>query len=377
VGDDTTAGSEQGSTTRLFLAGDVMTGRGIDQVLPRSVDPRLFEPVVTSARRYVALAEAANGPILRPVELDYVWGEALAELTRAAPAARIVNLETAVTTSDAAWPGKGIHYRMHPGNVGLFRAASIDVCVLANNHVLDWGRVGLLETLEALSSAGVAVAGAGRDASCAAVPAVLPSAAGRLLVFAFATVGSGVPRSWRASADRAGVQWCEPDEAGADEVSAMVRRWRRPGDIVVVSLHWGGNWGFAIPEAHRAFAHRLIDDGVADVIHGHSSHHPLGIEVHRGRLILYGCGDLVNDYEGIGGHEDFGPDIGIMYFVDLAADGTLHALEMVPLRMRRFRLEHVRGEARRWWAETLDRESRALGASVTHGPGGRYRLRWS
>lgn len=354
-----------------------MTGRGIDQVLPSSVDPRLFEPVVTSAWRYVALAEAVNGPIPRPVELDYVWGQALAELRRAEPAARIVNLETSVTASDTAWPGKGIHYRMHPANVGLLRAAAIDVCVLANNHVLDWGRAGLLETLDALTSAGVAVAGAGRDASSAALPAVLPSARGRLLVFAFATAGSGVPRSWRASADRAGVQMCEPDDAGADEVAGAVRRWQRPGDVVLVSLHWGGNWGFEIPEAHRAFAHRLIDDGVADVIHGHSSHHPLGIEVHRGRLILYGCGDLVNDYEGIGGHEDFGPDVGIMYFVDLAGDGALQALEMTPLRMRRFRLEHVGGEARRWWAKALERECRALGASVTHGPGGRYRLRWS
>jgi poly-gamma-glutamate synthesis protein (capsule biosynthesis protein) len=110
----------------LFLCGDVMTGRGIDQVLAHPGKPHLQEQYVR-----------ASGPIERPVASEYIWGDALAELERVRPDARIVNLETAVTTAEDAWPGKAVHYRMHPANVSCLTAARIDCCVLANNHVLD------------------------------------------------------------------------------------------------------------------------------------------------------------------------------------------------------------------------------------------------
>ena len=121
-----TSGRMPERTVTLFLAGDVMTGRGIDQILPRPGDPRLFEPYVSSALEYVALAERESGPLPRPVGFSYIWGDALAELGRVAPDARIVNLETAVTTSDDAWPGKGIHYRMNPANLPCLTAAGLD-----------------------------------------------------------------------------------------------------------------------------------------------------------------------------------------------------------------------------------------------------------
>jgi poly-gamma-glutamate synthesis protein (capsule biosynthesis protein) len=134
----------------LFLCGDVMTGRGIDQVLPQPSKPQLFEPYMRSALGYVQLAEEENGPIPRPVDFSYIWGDALDTWERLRPDLRIVNLETAVTTSDEAQSGKSIHYRMHPANVPCLPAAGIDCCVLANNHVLDWGYAGLAETLDTL-----------------------------------------------------------------------------------------------------------------------------------------------------------------------------------------------------------------------------------
>jgi len=132
----------------LFLCGDVMTGRGVDQILPHPSAPHLYESAARSARSYVEIAEAATGPIARPVDAAYIWGDALSELERVQPRARIINLETAVTTSEDAWPDRGIHYRMHPKNVGCLTAARIDCCELANNHVLDWGAAGLVETLD-------------------------------------------------------------------------------------------------------------------------------------------------------------------------------------------------------------------------------------
>ena len=110
----------------LFLCGDVMTGRGVDQVLPHPGDPRIHEPHARSAGMYVELAERAHGPIPRPVDFAYIWGDALEELARVRPGARIVNLETSITRSDDYWRGKGINYRMHPDNVPCLTAAHID-----------------------------------------------------------------------------------------------------------------------------------------------------------------------------------------------------------------------------------------------------------
>ncbi len=79
---------------RIFLCGDVMTRRGIDQVLPHPSSPILHENYVGSALDYLYLAEQANGPVPRPAEFSYIWGAALDEWNRAQPHARIINLET-------------------------------------------------------------------------------------------------------------------------------------------------------------------------------------------------------------------------------------------------------------------------------------------
>lgn len=362
---------------RLFLCGDVMTARGIDQVLPHPGDPTLHEGYAMSALDYVALAEAAHGPIPRPVDFGYVWGDALAEWARAAPDVRIVNLETAVTTSDDWERAKGIHYRMHPGNVPCLTAARIDCCVLANNHVLDWGEAGLAQTLATLRHARLQTAGAGRDLAEAAAPAVLNTPRGRVLVFAFGAGSSGIPADWTAAASRPGVNLLtDYSDATVARIAAQVEAARRPGDVVVASIHWGGNWGYALPAAHRTFAHDLIDRCGVDVVHGHSSHHPLGIEVHEGRPILYGCGDFLNDYEGIRGYEAYRGDLSLMYFLDVEpGSGKLLRLLMVPMRMRRFRLERAAAADTRWLRERLDRESSSFGCRVEAAADGALELR--
>ncbi|GGW30217.1 hypothetical protein GCM10010340_04920 [Streptomyces griseoloalbus] len=342
----------------LFLCGDVMPGRGVDQILPHPGDPALREGFVRDARDYVELAEAVSGPIPRPVPFAWPWGEALRLLEDAAPDARIINLETSVTRSDAFAPGKAVHYRMHPANVPAVAAARPDVCVLANNHVLDFGRPGLRETLDALGGAGLRAAGAGRDADSAYAPAVVPVEGGRVLVFALGTMSSGIPPSWTATAERSGVAYLpEPSATTAAVVVDRVRRTKRPGDIAVVSVHWGSNWGYRVPRNQIRFARALVDGGV-DVVHGHSSHHPRPVEMYRGRLILYGCGDFVDDYEGISGYEEYRDDLRLAYLASVAADtGRPAGLRMVPLRARRMRLEAAADDERAWLRETLDRIS--------------------
>ena len=355
------------SAMTLFLAGDVMCGRGIDQILPHPARPQLFESFVKCARDYVRLAERQSGPIHCPVGWDYVWGDALAELDRRQPHARIVNLETAVTARGDPWPAKGIHYRMHPANVPCLAAAGLDCCVLANNHVLDWGYAGLGDTLSALHRAGLRTAGAGLNQTEAEAPACIEvTGKGRVLVLAMAGDCSGVSPSWEATAERAGISRV-PDfsvqaaQGLADRAAAA----RREGDLVVVSLHWGGNWGFQVPTEQRSFARRLIDSGAVDVVFGHSSHHVKGIEVYRERLILYGCGDLLNDYEGIGGYDSYRPGLGLMYFPSLDAQAhCLVNLTMVPVRVERFQIQRATDDETAWLLATLNREGQRFGTGV-------------
>jgi poly-gamma-glutamate synthesis protein (capsule biosynthesis protein) len=356
-----------------------MTGRGIDQILPHPCDPALYEPYMRSALGYVEIAERGSGPIPRRVDPAYVWGDALDELERERPAARIVNLETAVTQSDAP-EAKGINYRMHPNNVACLSSARIDCCVLANNHVLDWGISGLTETLQTLEKAGIKTAGAGANRIDARAPAELPLEGGaRILVFALAAETSGVPPHWAARTNRPGVDFLE-DLSGKTvaRIAGEVRRAKRPGDIAIVSLHWGSNWDYRVSEAERRFAHALIDSAGADLVHGHSSHHAKGIEVHAGKLILYGCGDFINDYEGISGHESYRGDLGSMYFPTLAPEsGRLVRLELVAIRMRRFRVERAGSADRSALCAILEREGGRFGTHAKLRSDGRIEICWA
>lgn len=362
----------------LFLCGDVMTGRGVDQILPHPSGHRIFEPYVEDAREYVALAEARNGPIGRPVTPPYIWGEALPELARVGPDVRIVNLETSITTSDDYWRGKGINYRMHPENIDCLTAAHVDVCGLANNHVLDYGYPGLSETLDTLRRAGIQHAGAGRTLAEAGAPAIVPLANGiRVLVFAVGSETSGIPPGWAARSDRPGIDLL-PDlsERTARRFLERVSQVQRARDILVASIHWGSNWGYDVPRTHVRFAHYLVDGGI-DIVYGHSSHHPRPIEVHRNRLILYGCGDFIDDYEGIEGYEPYRDDLVLMYFATLSAvSGELTALQMTPMQIRKMTLNTPSQADAAWTRGTLERVNGPYGTHTDLTERGTLLLRW-
>jgi poly-gamma-glutamate capsule biosynthesis protein CapA/YwtB (metallophosphatase superfamily) len=134
----------------------------------------------------------------------------------------------------------------------------------------------------------------------------------------------------------------------ADRLADRFDRVRRPGDVGLISIHWGSNWGYDVPEAHLRFAHRLIDGGV-DLVHGHSSHHPRPLEVYRDKLVLYGCGDFLQDYEGISGHEEYRGDLVLMYFPALeSTTGRRLTLSMVPMRVRKMRLNRASAREAKW-----------------------------
>ncbi|WP_439882610.1 CapA family protein [Pontibacter sp. MBLB2868] len=362
----------------IFLCGDVMIGRGIDQVLPSSVDPKIYETYVKDARDYVKIAERKSGAIPQQVRYDYIWGDALKVWESIAPVLKIINLETSITTNKEHWPDKLIQYRMHPDNVRVLTTAGIDCASLANNHVLDWQRSGLLETLQVLREAGIAYAGAGQDLEEAQKPAILKTGKNRVIVFAYGSASSGIPESWSASPKRSGVNFL-PDLSikTVQMISEQVKQVKKPGDVVVFSVHWGSNWGYDIPPRQREFARNLVEKAGVDIVYGHSSHHPQGIEVHHNKLIIYGAGDFINDYEGISGHEWFRGDLSLMYFPEVdPASGKLLSLKMVPMKINRFQLQHASPADAAWLLKVLDRESNKLGAGIVMNEDTTLSLTW-
>jgi poly-gamma-glutamate synthesis protein (capsule biosynthesis protein) len=224
----------------------------------------------------------------------------------------------------------------------------------------------------------MATAGAGEDVAAASAAAVLPIAGhGRVLVFAFGHLSGGIPPAWAAGDDQTGVSLLSDlSVKTATGIAERIDATARDGDRIVVSVHWGGNWGYEVPARHREFAHALIDEAGVDVVHGHSSHHPKAVEVYRGRPILYGCGDLLNDYEGIEGHETYRGDLTLMYFLRVSPSGGLVSFELVPLRIERFQLRRAAAAEARWLTDRLDRECRRFGGGVALNEDRALTLEW-
>jgi poly-gamma-glutamate synthesis protein (capsule biosynthesis protein) len=354
--------SEEQNTIRLFLCGDVMTGRGVDQILPNPGDPEIHESYMKSALGYVKLAENENGKIPYPVDPLYIWGEAIHYWHEFDPDIKIINLETSITSYGEPWPNKAVNYRMHPDNIACLVDAGINYCALANNHLLDYGRKGMEQTLHALGEADIAFSGCGTSLEEARRPAVFPlGEKGRILIFSVGLVTSGIPHEWSADNERGGVYLPMTNGEILNYLKSYLESNRKERDVVVVSIHWGSNWGYTISSSQRQLARRLIDEAGVDVIHGHSSHHFKGIEVYRNKPVIYGAGDFINDYEGIGGHESYRGDLTLMYFLDMnIVDNKLRKLSLIPLRIRKMQLQKASGNEMKWIERILDREGRNL-----------------
>ncbi|MGH8683737.1 MAG: CapA family protein, partial [Nitrosospira sp.] len=274
---------------------------------------------------------------------------------------------------------KSVNYRMHPDNIPCITAANIDCCILANNHVLDWGYPGLVETLKTLRMAEIKTAGAGRNIQEAQAPAIMTiPGKGRVLVFSLGSETSGIPWNWAARTDKPGVNLLQDlSEKTVRNIRDGIEHVKSAEDIVVASIHWGSNWGYEVPREQRKFACRLIDEAGVDIIHGHSSHHVKGIEVYQGKPILYGCGDFLNDYEGISGHEAYRGDQVLMYFVSMdRLTGKLISLQMAPMQVKRFRLNRTSGDDAIWLRDILNREGKKFGTGVELYADNTLTLRW-
>jgi poly-gamma-glutamate capsule biosynthesis protein CapA/YwtB (metallophosphatase superfamily) len=290
----------------LALTGDVMLGRGVNEVLRTA----------------------------RPAE---PWGDVLPLLLSAD--LRVINLECAITGHRRPWSRtpKVFHFRADPSCVEVLRTARVDACSLANNHTLDFEEKGLLDTLAHLEAAGIRYAGAGRNLEEATRPVLLE---GGVALVAF----TDNEPPFAAGPDRPGTNYLpvstEPEVLRRVEEAIGAAR-EAGARTVVFSNHWGPNMVRRPKAAFRRFARAVVDRG-ADVYYGHSAHVFQGVEVYRGKPILYDTGDFIDDYAV---DPDLRNDRSFLFRVSME-DGEFKRLELFPVVLPYARVELAGGEER-------------------------------
>jgi poly-gamma-glutamate capsule biosynthesis protein CapA/YwtB (metallophosphatase superfamily) len=276
---------------KIALVGDVMLGRGVNDVL-RHAPP------------------------------DYPWGDTIRVLREAD--FRVANLECAISDRGEPWPDKMFHFRSDAKNIAVLKAAQIDAVSLANNHALDFGVGALTDTVLLLDCNHVAHAGAGMNRLAAFAPAISPVDRLKIGLISF----TDNEPDWEARAERCGVAYVpvDLDDARAQALLQSIREARREVDILIVAGHWGPNWGYTPPPSHVTFAHRMVDFG-ADIVFGHSGHVFRGVEKYRSRSVVYCAGDFVDDYAV---DEDERNDESFVFVIDICADGKTRRMLLYP-----------------------------------------------
>lgn len=266
----------------------------------------------------------------------FPWGDVLPALQAADGA--VCNLECVFSDRGAPWPGKLFTFRSDARNVRVLQVAGVRAVSLANNHVLDFGDQALADCLEVLDAAGIARAGAGRDAREAQRPAVWTCGGLRVGMVAF----TDNEPEWEAGPDRPGVFYApvDPEDLRFQKVVELTRALARGVDRVVVSAHWGPNWGRRPLPKHRAAARVLAEAG-AHVVWGHSAHIVRGVEFVGGCVVLYSCGDFVDDYAV---DEVERNDWSFAFFLNWLDHGV--QVDLVPTTIRDFHAELARGRER-------------------------------
>jgi len=349
-------------STRIFLAGDVMLGRLVDQIFPsHNYDPEEHD----HAMKLLKNKSPGSIAIIDLLKHKYVWGDMLPLIKQAD--AKIINLETSVTTSNQKWPNKAFNYRMHPHNIKTLFAAGIDYCSLANNHVLDYVYDGMEDTVKALNEYGIHWSGVGQNDAAAMRPAIFTKGGIKYCCYSF----SDHPTYWKATHDKPGINYLDTENYTEDDIRRIQTEFHRVKtsenpDLIVVSIHWGPNYSWKPAKAFQELAHLLIDKG-ADIIHGHSSHHVQGIEIHKGKPIFYGCGDFVDDYAV---DHEYRNDLGFGYFLTYLPQAKKFAqIELVPTKIENFSVNILGSQSKdyAWLADKMDKLSDVKLARLDNG----------
>ena len=336
-----------------------MLGLLIDQMFPQHVS----EP---DEARIVSSFQKAN-PTLTEYGPESPWGNTLPLLYSAD--LNFLNLETSATTHPTKWPNKVFNYRMHPDNINALQTARISYAGLANNHTLDFSERGLLETVKTVKKAGIAFAGAGETGDEATRPAVLqlPASDGKSKHDIHIWAAADHPRDWAAVPT---FHFIDYRQKTRQRLTDLLTKPTSNSTLKIFSVHWGPNYSWQPAQEIQDLAHFLIDECGIDIIHGHSSHHVQGVEKYKGKLIIYGCGDFVDDYALIPGYRN---DLSAIWQVTVEeakeSEGrslSLKELKVCPTKIERFaaRALESQDDDFRWVNDKIATLSRELGTMV-------------
>ncbi len=268
---------------------------------------------------------------------DYPWGDTLDIFSSAD--VRFCNLECAIADGGEPWTKtqKVFHFRSDAKNCEVLKKAGIDCVSLANNHVLDYGYGALLETCDTLRSFHINYAGAGINKEAAICPAIFEVQGLRIGFLALTDNESG----WEAAKDSLGTFFM-PISLVDTRYPALIehiKRTKASVDILIMSAHWGSNWGYRPERMHIPFAHSLIENGV-DIIFGHSCHVFQGIEVYKNRPIIYSAGDFIDDYAVDSEERN---DQSFIFLVETEGK-IIKELKLYPTVIKNFQARHAKGE---------------------------------
>lgn len=232
---------------------------------------------------------------------------------------------------------------MHPVNIQCLKEARISYASLANNHTLDFEKEGLIETVRTVKNSGIAFAGAGESGEEAHRPAELllenHNEDAYHLVHVYSA--SDHPGDWASVANFHLIDYLPTTRIHLK--NQLMSAPSRP-DFKIFSVHWGPNYSWTPSDEIQSLAHFLIDECGVDLIHGHSSHHIQGVEVYKGKLIIYGCGDFVDDYAV---NTTYRNDLSGIWRVGLEElqKGKLEVrtLELYPTKIKRFQTNLIKG----------------------------------
>ncbi|MER3456227.1 MAG: capsular biosynthesis protein [candidate division GAL15 bacterium] len=291
---------------------------------------------------------------------SYPWGNVL-PIFRTTDGA-VCNLECVLSDRGSPQPGKLFTFRSDARNVRVLQAAGVRAVSLANNHVLDFGDEALRECLAVLEAAGIAHAGAGRDAEEAQRPARWNCKDTEVGLVAF----TDNEPDWEATATRPGVFYApvDPEDPRFQQVLQHTRHLKTQVDVVVVSAHWGPNWGRRPLPEHRTAA-RLLAQAGAHVVWGHSPHIVRGVEFVDGCVVLYSCGDFVDDYAV---DEVERNDWSFAFLLDWHPTGV--EVEAIPTTIRHFQAELAQGSEREAICQRMRELCGELGTAADETPRG-------
>lgn len=248
----------------------------------------------------------------------------------------VCNLECPLASGNPTAPKPVIFSGPAVGAAWLREAGFRAVCI-ANNHALDQGREGLLQTMASLHNAGVTCFGAGTDQAEACRPRIIRCRGKRIGLLGFTVFPDE------------GVFFdpAKPGTARADPeaVERAVRCARRRADLVIVSFHWGNEFHNLASDSQRRLGRLAVDSG-ADLVVGHHPHVIQGAELYHGRLIAYSLGNFVFDQHRRGANRALALRITFQGSHGSAAFEPIEVVNCFPRRPRRAARRYILREFR-------------------------------